>query len=117
MAENISIMVDTNVWLDYYAIDRPNYKASHELMSYSFSHDIGILYPADIIKDVFYLVGSTTKHIIRAQSPDFTHDNAAAANEFAWSAVNHMRENAVAVGIGYADVWLAAKLRDVHNDF
>ena len=117
MAENASILVDTNVWLDYYAIDRPAYKAAHDLMSYSFAHDIGILYPADIIKDVFYLVESTMKRIMRARGVGLTHHDAAVANEFAWGAVNHMRENAVAVDIGHADVWFAAKLRTVHNDF
>ena len=117
MKKTQTILVDTNVWLDFYAIERPHSAASKQLLSYAFAHDIGILYPADIIKDVFYLVTSTTKQFLRAKHGTLTHDDAALANEFAWSAVNHMRENAFAVSIGQADVWYAAKMRPVHGDF
>ena len=111
------LVVDTNVWLDFYAIDREKNQSVKKLLTYAFANGIGILYPACIIKDVYYIVAESTKASFRAAKGTLTESDAAAANEFAWSAVNHMRENAFAVSVGQADIWLAAKYRHLHNDF
>ena len=117
MENETTFLVDTNVWLDYYALNRAGSAEAQHLFSFAFSHDIKMLYQADIIKDVFYLTSATTKSIIRKEKGALSESDAAMANEFAWSAVNHMRENAFAVSIGQTDVWYAAKMRSVHNDF
>lgn len=117
MDSNTTILVDTNVWLDYYALNRAGGAEAAELLGFAFSHGIKLLYQADIIKDVFYLVSATTKRIAREEKGALSPSNATAANEFAWSAVNHMRENAFAISIGQSDVWYAAKMRGVHGDF
>lgn len=117
MAE-YSLMLDTNFWLDYYYIpNRPCGTQTRELVRYAFIHDIKLLYPAAIAKDVFYLIELETKRFIRSARGELTQNAAALAREAAWSAVNHMRENAFAASIGQADVWYAAKLRGVHDDF
>ena len=117
MDSNTTILVDTNVWLDYYALNRAGGAEAAELLGFAFSHGIKLLYQADIIKDVFYLVSATTKRIAREEKGALSPSDATAANEFAWSAVNHMRENAFAISIGQSDVWYAAKMRSVHGDF
>lgn len=116
MAEQ-SLMLDTNCWLDYYIPDRPGGPQTRELIRYAFLHDIKLLYPAAIAKDVFYLIERETKRYIRNARGELTQSAAALASEAAWSAVNHMRENAFAASIGQADIRYAAKLRPVHEDF
>lgn len=112
-----SLMLDTNCWLDYYIPDRPNGAQTRELIRYSFAHDVKLLYPAAIAKDVFCLIELEMKRFVRATQGELTQNAAALASEAAWSAVNHMRENAFAISVGQADVWHATKLRAVHGDF
>ena len=114
---DLSLMLDTNCWLDYYIPNRPRGAQTRELIRYAFVHDIKLLYPAAIAKDVYYLIDLETKRFIRSAQGKLTQNAAALASEAAWSAVNHMRENAFAASIGQADVWYAAKLRSVHEDF
>ena len=111
------LMLDTNCWLDYYEPSRPNAQQTCDLVRYAFVHNAKLLYPAAIIKDVYYLLALEMKRRIRQEQGALSQNLATLANESAWSAVNHMRENAFAVSIGQADVWYAAKMRPVHGDF
>ena len=111
------LMLDTNCWVDYYVPSRRHADDSRALIRHAFQYDIKLAYPACIAKDVFYLIAADTKRFVRESSGSLTEHEAALINESAWSAVNHMRENAFAVSIGQTDVWYAAKMRSVHNDF
>ncbi len=115
--DDLSLMLDTNCWLDYYIPNRPSGQQTRELIRYAFVHDVKLLYPAPIAKDVFYLIERETKRFIRNARGELTQSAAALASEAAWSAVGHMRENAFAASIGQADIWYAEKLRGVHDDF
>lgn len=115
--EDIALVLDTNCWVDYYVPDRRHSEATRALIRFAFLHDIQLAYPACIAKDVFYLIAADSKRFIRAAKGSLTESDAALANESAWSAVNHMRENAFAISIGQTDVWYAAKMRNIHNDF
>lgn len=115
--DDISLVLDTNCWIDYYVPYRRHSKESRALIQYAFLRDIKLAYPACIAKDVFYLIAADSKRFIRESKGSLTESDAALVNESAWSAVNHMRENAFAVSIGQTDVWYAAKMRNIHSDF
>lgn len=115
--DNCCLLLDTNCWLDYYVPSRPNAQQTCDLIRYAFVHDAKLLYPAAIAKDVYYLIALEMKRCIHEEQGSLSQSAAALASESAWSAVNHMRENAFAVSIGQADVWYAAKMRPVHGDF
>ena len=112
-----TLVLDTNCWIDYYVGMRPKSKAMAKLIGYSFANDIKLCYPACIIKDVFYLVALEIKRICREEKGSLSENDAAIANETAWSSINHMRENAFAVSVGQSDIWLAAKNKCINNDF
>lgn len=54
---------------------------------------------------------------MRQEKGELAEEDAAAVAEIAWGMVNHLREEAVAVGADQADMWLACKYRSVHEDF
>lgn len=115
--DDCCLMLDTNCWLDYYVPGRPNARQTCDLIRYAFVHDIKLLYPAAIAKDVYYLIALEMKRRFREEQGSLSESAATLASESAWSAVNHMRENAFAVSIGQADVWFAVKTRPMHGDF
>lgn len=115
--DDCCLMLDTNCWLDYYVPSRPNAQQTCDLIRYAFVHDIKLLYPAAIAKDVYYLIALEMKRCIREEQGSLSQGAATLASESAWNAVNHMRENAYAVSIGQTDVWYAAKMRSMHGDF
>lgn len=111
-----TLLIDTNVWLDYYLPDRAGSDKATSLMSFALARDCPLLYPTAIVKDVFYLTANTFKWDARAQKGALSADDAATATEIAWGCVSNMRENATAVGADESDVWLACKLRGIHDD-
>ena len=111
-----TLLIDTNIWLDCFLPDRPGHAEAMSLILFAYEHECPLLYPASIAKDVFYLVGNTLKRDMRKEGGTLTQRNAAAANEIAWGCVNSMRERATAVGADESDLWMACKLRSIHND-
>lgn len=114
---NPLFLVDTNVWLDYYLPDRRNQKAAKDFLSSAYAKEASLLYPAAILKDVFYVAYTTMKHDIYCD--EFStqgSSKSALAAESAWSCVYSIQEHAFAVGSDLSDVWMACKLRSFHND-
>ena len=110
------IVLDTNVWLDFFLPFRKGNPIARALVSRAQSHDIDLLYPVHILSDVFYLVNVETKRKSRQLYQDRDEVIAAAARTTAWECVNTMREIATAVGADQGDVWLACKAEYLHND-
>lgn len=111
------LLLDTNVWLDYFVAERPSHQSAFELYSYAKAKGIPLLYPTGCAKDLFYLVCASLKRAVRQEKGELAEEDAAAVAEIAWGMVNHLREEAVAVGADQADMWLACKYRGVHEDF
>ena len=106
VSQRPSLLIDTNVWLDYFLPDRAGGKEAIDLIVFAFEYEFPLLYPAAIVKDVFYVAVSTFKRIARAGT----------ATETAWGCVKSMRKQATAVGADESDLWTACNLRSVHND-
>lgn len=111
-----SLLVDTNVWLDYFLVNRPGHAEATSFMVFAFEHEHPILYPAAIAKDVFYLTANALKRDARHEKGALTPRDASVATEIAWECVNNMREQAGAVGADESDLWKACILRNIHND-
>lgn len=112
------LLLDANVWLDYYLGDRPGSKTASQLIGFALSNPsrYRLLYSVHCICSVFYLVSNATKRAIRAEKGELSEEDALIASEFAWACSNHMGKIATAVGADQSDIWLAAKLRSIHND-
>lgn len=115
-AKQLRVLIDTNVWLDFFLSRRPNCDATERLIRRCAHDDVASLYPSRSIMDVFYQVGLAYKKRIRKDGIELNDAWAHAINDQAWECVRTMRELAVVVGMDESDLWLAYKLRDLHPD-
>lgn len=114
MSQPVSMLLDTNVWLDAFLPGRKLADSVRRLISLAQRADAVIYYPVHTMPDVFYLSFIGVKRLLHGQADDEVV--AAAARTTAWELVNTMRDIAVAVGSDQADVWLACKSEHIHND-
>ncbi|MDO4443185.1 MAG: PIN domain-containing protein [Slackia sp.] len=114
--KRMSLLLDSNVWLDYFIAKRPGHADAVRLIGEACRKDVTLLCTSFIMKDVFYLLGVIFKREERALAGSLSHDSAAAVNEAIWGCIRCMNEMATVVGSDAVDVWLAMKLRSVHGD-
>ena len=115
-AEFISLLIDTNVWLDALIPSRPGHATATELLRVAVEHDCQLLYSVRILADVYYMVRHEAKEYLRIGKGTLSEADARSCNDHAWDCIENMRELACAVGADESDVWLAAKYRSLHND-
>ena len=115
-SQQTSLLVDTNIWLDYFLANRPAHAAAMSFMLFAHEHGYPLLYPTAIVKDVFYLTANAFKRDMCNENGRLTERDAAAATEIAWGCVGNMREQATAVGSDESDLWTACGLCNLHND-
>ena len=60
-----SIVVDKNVWADFYLPDRPLHDQAFRFINTAEKHNANLAIPADAVKDVFYVVGNHMKQLVR----------------------------------------------------
>ena len=110
------VLVDTNVWLDYFLPWREHADAAQRFVQAALARDCTLLYAVHGLKDVFYLVADALKRRIREETGTLEEGQAIAANAVAWGCVECIRENAVAVGADESDAWLASNYRGLSSD-
>lgn len=110
------LVVDTNIWLDAFFGWREGHADADRLIAYACEHGIKLAFAVTTVKDVFYLASSDLKWHARQEHGELTDSMALACTETAWAIVSNMCEIGVPIGVDIADVWLAHKLRPVHND-
>ena len=108
-------LVDTNVWLDCYLPDRPNSVATRDFICMAQKNSVQLAYPVHILKDVFYLIQLDLKRMARKNGVT-TKSDFLAVQRAAWSCIENMREQAIAIGADESDAWLACKYRALTND-
>ncbi|MDO4808165.1 MAG: type II toxin-antitoxin system VapC family toxin [Coriobacteriales bacterium] len=111
-----TILVDTNVWLDNYLPNRPHGNESRRFLDAAIEAGAELVYPASVTKDVFYIVGSEYKRLLRQESGCVTQQDAATISRIAWGVVDNMAQIATPVGMDLADLWLSSKWRQVDSD-
>lgn len=114
--EGMLLLVDTNVWMANYVPTRAGHQQARDFLAEAWQRELGLLYPAPILKDVFYLIGMEYKRQVRAEKGAVSQADAAAINELAWGCVHNMRELATAVAVDESDLWLACKYRSLSQD-
>ena len=113
-----SIVVDTNIWLDYFLGLRAGSQQARELLDAANRAGIELLYAVTSTKDLFYLISADFKRSYRLQFGNESPEaGAQAAGEVAWSCLSVMDEIATAVACDQADVWMARKQRCLHEDY
>ncbi len=110
------LVLDTNVWIEANLGWRKGHKEANELIAFARNHAIELAYAITTVKDVYYLVGADLKWKERKEKGELSEEDAEIISEIAWAVTNNMSEVATPVGMDMADVWMARKLRSIHND-
>lgn len=111
------LLLDSNVWIDLFASDRPGRENAQALVSWAVDREVDLLYAAISIKDVYYLLEEREKRRMRAAGKEIAPASAAAINEYAWGCIRAMEEIATVVPVDQSDIWIATKYRSFHGDF
>lgn len=111
------VLLDTNVWLDAYDGNRLGSKRANELIDRCEKAGVELLYAAESVKDVYYLISASLKRQARKDGGTLSESQAKAVSAYAFACVANMDEIATAVGMDSSDIWLAQKYRAIHTDF
>ena len=112
------LLLDTNVWLDYF-IDRGQlHDATASFIGAAFSKD-GIQLCTAILstRDVYYHVQRELKSLMLEEEGKLTESNAAVANEIAWSCLATLRNLSFIVPADETDMIEASIVRETHFDY
>ena len=108
-------MLDTNVWLDLFLPHRGGKDTADSLVAEASRQNASLCYPSQAILDVYQRVRSDNKAWFRRYR-SLTQADALAIKRMAWDYVNMMQKSATAVPVDSADIHLACKFRDQHDD-
>lgn len=114
----LKLLVDTNVWMDYFLVRQEPHREAAELVSLAFGSEDVALYVASLsLKDLSYLLESVFRRIARVVTGEVSPQAAAAARETSWGCVSAVVDKALIVPVGHAEVLQAFTLRQAHDDF
>ena len=113
----VKLLLDTNVWLDYFLARTPGHQAASELLELAEGSERIALYTSSLsIKDLAYLLERDMKTGAREAGVSVTEQVSAAARETAWGCVRLVFEQSLIVPVGHPEVLQAFTLKSVHDD-
>lgn len=113
----IKILVDTNIWLDYFLARGAHHHAVSAFIAKAYEReDIALYVPSLSLKDLAYQLASLMKLDARRAGKDITPDIAAAAREVSWDCARSVLEKALVAPIGHAEVLGAFTYKRIHDD-
>ena len=114
----LKLLLDTNVWLDYFLARSALHRQVTELVTKTWqSEDVALCAASLSLKDVAFLLERDLKNQARASGEDITPSVTAAAKEAAWGCVRSICDLALIVPVGHAEVMQAFTYKGVHHDF
>ena len=112
-----SILVDANVWIDFYIPRRKGHGMAKRLVNGCLEADYALFVAASSLSDIFYNLQRETKETLRADSGDLTELQSRFAKDYTWECMDGMLSIVTVVGVDQGEAWLAQKHRAVHDDF
>lgn len=114
----LKLLVDTNVWMDYFLVRQEPHREAVELVRLAFGSEDVVLYAVSLsLKDLAHLLENMFRRDVRESAGDVSPQAAAAARETAWGCVRAVVDKALVVPVGHAEVLQAFTLRTAHDDF
>ena len=114
----IKILVDTNIWLDYFLARGAHHDAVSTFIARACEReDIALYIPSLSLKDLAYQLASLMKLDARRAGKDITPDIAAAAREVSWGCVRNVLEKALVAPVGRTEVLGAFTYKRIHDNF
>lgn len=112
-----SIVVDKNIWLDFYLRERPQHEDAVRFIRTAERFEANLGTPADAVNEVFYIVGKCLKQKIRENGGVVDESTARSINDFAWQCVEHMTDLAVSIPMDDRTAWLTRHYREITSDY
>lgn len=114
----IKILVDTNIWLDYFLARGVHHHAVSAFIAKTYGReDIALYVPSLSLKDLAYQLASLMKLDARRAGKDISSDIAAATREVSWGCMRSVLEKALVAPIGHTEVLGAFTYKRIHDDF
>jgi predicted nucleic acid-binding protein len=110
------LLLDTNVWLDYFDQTRPGFQSAVALVRYARRAGIGLLIAPTSCKDFYCQCASSVKRDARASGKEVTPAISAAAEEFAWGCLQSITRMATVASMGQVDVAMSRSIHNLHQD-
>lgn len=117
VAVNEKLLLDTNVWLDFFDVTRPGNAVATAFIERMLERGHMLLYALGSAKDTYYVLEGAAKRTLRAMYGGLSPEGSRAAEGFAWDCICTLRSFATCVGADESDLWLAEKSHIVHRDF
>lgn len=111
------ILLDTNVWIDYFVPSRAGFETAKRLVYAIAKSGCELVYSAHSLADLAYIVGQSQKADLRNAKVEITDATALAIAEYAWGCVDAMDVLATAIPFDTRTIWLARKLKHTNLDF
>lgn len=111
-----NILIDTNVWLDYF-LGRSGSENAAKVLEIALDNDFAITTTPSIIKDVFFLISSSLKRKMKTESVSIDERNARAINEISWECIRVIQEYSIFLNQGFKEHLGSMMLKDSHNDY
>lgn len=108
------ILLDTNVWLDYFFNRGDSGSRVRKLLDVIDAHGSLIVTTSGIMKDVFYLAGATLKNEARLAQVE---PDSAAAREVSWECIRIIQQRSQVIEGDTSICLHAMTLRGYHDDF
>ena len=117
MSANGIIVVDTNVWLDYFMGFRNLHDDAKRFIVEACRQDIPLVVPAHALKDVFFLVQQQLKAENKRDGKLGPQAAAECARRTAWAVIDCIMDMAAVGPSDQSDAWIASKQRSLHSDY
>lgn len=116
--KHLSLLVDTNVWVDF-ILGREGASSVLKMLNAASEDEDPIAVTTSIMKDAFFIIGATIKRKAREEgvSESAFQDVSVAAKEVAWSSLMTIQRFSIMLNQGFQEHLEAMTLRDVHNDY
>ena len=113
----LTVLLDTNVWLDYYLPDRIGNREAYQLIDSLINSNAQIAYSPLSTKDVYYLIMKALKSAVRQSGNELDDPQSLSIREYAWGCIDNMTQNAVSLPIDERVVWMARKSKGIVPDY
>jgi len=111
------VVVDTNVWLDYFMGFRCLHGDAKRFIVEACRQNIPLVIPSHALKDVFFLVQQQLQAENKRDGKLGSEAAAECARRTAWAVVDCIMDMASVGPTDQSDAWIASRQRNVHADY
>lgn len=111
------LLLDTNVWIDYYLGRSAGCAAATRLLGLVRESETFAVYVAShAVKDIAYILAAAMKDYARERDGALSPEASAAAREVAWGCVRDLVGRAFIIPVGQAEITQAFTFKGIHDD-